>query len=147
LNLCSALGIDVRHLSDDVCDTIALRIVAEGILPTKPAIERVIADVKRAEGGQAKARPHAAEEPAPSAHPYRFNSTEADAKQRRKLAAQHLAESKRTGLYIVPRRPDPMPVDKPHPACLVSARDGGTPCSRCSWLLDDDAYTEAWLDG
>jgi hypothetical protein len=52
LNLCSALGIDTRGLADDVLEIIALRIVIEDVLSTKPNIERVIADVKRAEAGK-----------------------------------------------------------------------------------------------
>jgi hypothetical protein len=141
MNLSSALGIDLSGLADDVLETCALRIVAEGILPTKPNIERIVADARAAEGASSPGQA------TPSAHPFRFNATEADAIQRRKLAARHQAETSRSGLYLVPRRPQALPVDKPHPACLAAARDGGTPCSRCSWLLDDDAYTEAWLDG
>jgi hypothetical protein len=144
LNLTSALGIDVRHLSDDVLEIIALRIVVEDVLPTKPNVERIIAEVRAAEaGGQANvgSSPESTtEEPAPaSAHrPYRFNATEAtDAKYRHRLSLVHNAEDRRTALDIRPRRPDPLGPTAVHPPCKAAYQDGGACCSRCAPLLHD----------
>jgi hypothetical protein len=66
---------------------------------------------------------------------------------RHRLRLAHHAEDSRAALYVVPRTPEVLPVDVPHPACLVSAREEhGTVCQRCSWLLRDDPYTDFWID-
>jgi hypothetical protein len=148
------LGVNLKGISDDDLNIVAIRFVMDDRL-TADALQAIVDDV-RAGSGQAKeavvgdplaATQEPALPPARSKPGYRFNSTEADRRQRHKLAMQHLSESARTGLYVVPRRPDPLPVDKPHPACLVAARERrGTVCDRCLWLLDDNPYTDAWLD-
>lgn len=155
--LARELDVSLDGLTIEQLPVVADRFVADGRL--KAEVLRGIVEDVRAEGVDTRrravepqqARPVAVvrsgSDAAPSAHRgYRFNSTEADRKDREKRRLQHQAENARTGLYLVPRRPEPFPAGKPHPACLAAARDGGTPCERCSWLLEDDPYTEAWLD-
>jgi hypothetical protein len=163
LNLCSALGIDVRHIPDDVQEMIALKIVIEDVLPTKENVERIIADVQRAEGGGQATGVVAPQEPAPPSAPrveggtsgvsaqtrlpagppstprgYRFNATEAtDAKYRARLSLVHRSEDARAGLDIRPRRPDPLPFTIAHPACIAANAEGARPCSRCAPILHD----------
>jgi hypothetical protein len=163
LNLCSALGIDMRHIPDDVQEIIAFRIAIEDVLPTKPNIERVIEEVQRAEGGGQATGVVAPQEPAPpsahraeggtsgdDAHPrlpagppsahhgYRFNATEAtEAKYRARLRLVHRTEDARSGLDIRPRRPDPLPFTVAHPACIAADAEGARPCSRCAPILHD----------
>jgi hypothetical protein len=144
LNLTSALGIDTRGLADDVLEVIALRIVTEDVLPTKPNVERVIDEVKRAEGTNERGLAAAGQAPAetpmsagPSAHrPYRFNATEAsESKYRQRLAQAHRTEDSRTGLYLVPRRPEVLRPGAVHPACQAAYAEDADPCARCKPLL------------
>ena len=145
MNLASALGIDLSGLGDDVLEAIGLRIVAEDILPTKPAIQGIVDEVRRAETG-ALARP--APVSAPTRRRPRYLATETTTRREKdRLATVHRLEDVRTGLNVRPRRPDPIPALKAHPACLAAAADGAEPCSRCAWLLGADVpYMDAHVD-
>lgn len=156
-NLAGEFGVSLAGLDDDQLHAVAIRFLVNDDLRAV-ALQRVVDDVRRGEhkqGAWGDVAPPSSGDDTPSAPPskkgYRFNATEADAKARQKLAAQHLAESRRTGLYIVPRRPEVLPAGKPHPACLAAVRDGlvASVCPRpaCQWLLGkDDPYIDAHLD-
>ncbi len=136
---------------------VADRFIADGRLKTD-VLQAIVDDVREGPavrlGGleEQDSTTPASAVPAPPAHRgYRFNSTEADRKQREKLRRQHQTENARTGLYLVPRRPEILPAGKPHPSCLAAVRDGlvASVCSRpaCQWLIGrDDPYIDAWLD-
>lgn len=147
LNLCSALGIDLRGLSDDVCDIIALRIHAEDILPTKPAVKQIIDEVRRAEGGTAEtpsllSDSGDAQPPSAPHRKMRYLATEAtDAKYRERMATVHRIEDHRSGLDLRPRRPDPLGPLAVHAPCKAAYQDGGECCSRCAPLLHDPDCT------
>lgn len=89
--------------------------------------------------------------PAPSA-PFkpRYLKTEramrAELRETERLATVHRIEDARTALSLAPRSPELIHPSQVHDACLVAVRDGGTTCSRCSWLMTDDPYTEAHID-
>lgn len=136
LNICATLGIDVRGFSDDQLDMIAIKITVEDIVPVKSEIERIIADFRRAEGSGQETGVVAPQEPALPSRGYRFNATEAtNAKYRERLARAHRTEDARTGLYLVPRRPEVMRAGAVHPACKAAYADDATPCVRCIPLL------------
>jgi len=158
--LAGELRVDLKGISDDDLNIVAIRFVLDGRVTTD-ALQGIVDDVR---GGSGQATEgtvpsdgspvtdDSSQEPAlPPARPHRkmhYLSTEATAaKMRHRLRLAHQAEDSRVGLYIVPRRPERLPVDVPHPACLVAAREEqGTVCQRCSWLLKDDPYTDAWID-
>jgi hypothetical protein len=151
--LAGELGVSVRGISDDDLDIMAIRFVLDGRITTD-ALQAIVDDVRAGDGsGQATEVVRASKEPAlplppaPSPRKMHYLATEATAaKMRQRLAALHRSEDSRTALYLVPKRPM-LPVDKPHPACLVAAREEhGTVCKRCSWLLRDDPYTSFWMD-
>jgi hypothetical protein len=147
--LAGELRVDLHGISDDDLNIVAIRFVLDGRVTTE-ALQAIVDDVR---GGSGQATDVvASQEPAlPPARPTRkkhYLSTEATAaKMRHRLRLAHHAEDSRAALYVVPRTPEVLPVDVPHPACLVAAREEhGTVCQRCSWLLMDDPYTDAWLD-
>lgn len=87
----------------------------------------------------------------PSSKP-RYLATERTTRLR--LAKRHEAEDKRTGLYIRPRRPDPLSAFAVHPACRAAFEEGVNACSRCTPLLhpatcECDTCSEWWaqVDG
>lgn len=153
--LAGELGVSLDGLTVEQLPIVADRFVADGRVKAD-VLRAIVKDVREGGGATAAVDGAALTRPTPPPVPrssaakavsgYRFNATEADRKQREKLRRQHATENARTGLYLVPTPRETLPADKPHPACLAAARDGGTPCERCSWLLDDDPYTEAWVD-
>jgi hypothetical protein len=135
LNLTSALGIDTRGIADDVLEIIALRIVVEDVLPTKLNVERIITEVRLSEAGGSDGLASARPSEPPHRKP-RYLATEAtEAKMRQRLARAHRTEDVRTGLRLVPRRPEVMRPGAVHPACKAAHADGAIPCVRCTPLL------------
>jgi len=95
--------------------------------------------VERAEGRGQATGVVAPQEPALPSAPIRkprYLATEAtDAKYRERLARAHRTEDARTGLYLVPRRPERMRAGAVHPACKAAYADEGVPCEYCTPLL------------
>jgi hypothetical protein len=155
--LAGELGVSVRGISDDDLNIVAIRFVLDGRITTD-ALQAIVDDVRDGSGQAKDVKTNStgplvpSEEPAlppaPSSRKMHYLATEATAaKMRHRLRLAHQAEDSRAALYVVPRTPEVLPVDKPHPACLVSAREEhGTVCQRCSWLLQDDPYTDFWID-
>lgn len=145
-NLAGEFGVSLRGLTDDDLQAVALRFLAED-RHNAEALRSIVEDVRalgHALAGEAGVTQMASASPSRGLH---FNASEAtEAKLRQRLARAHLSENARTGLYLVPRRPQRLPVNKPHPACLALARERRVPCRRCRWLLGDEPYTEFWLD-
>jgi hypothetical protein len=93
--LAQVAGIPLAGLDDDQLDIVALRLVIEpGDQPVLTRIGRIVGEVRYAEvaAGQRVERERAA---------------------RRKLIRSHTAEDARTGIYLVPRRPEVDPLTVP----------------------------------
>jgi hypothetical protein len=147
-NLAGELGVELGELTEDQFNEVAIRFVLRDDLRAE-VLQEIVEDVRgggRRAGPTAEAALARPTPPPPHQSGYRFNATEADRIQRLKLADRHRAEDGRTGLWLVPRRPDPLPLTKYHPSCIAAVGDGLQPCRRCSGLRGDDPYTEAHLD-
>jgi len=158
--LAGELRVDLDGISDDDLNIVAIRFVLDGRVTTA-ALQAIVDDVRVGSGQATEVQsamalpltPIADDSQEPALPPVRslrkmhYLSTEATAaKMRHRLSLAHHAEDSRTALRI-PRRPELLPVNVPHPACLVAAREReGTVCQRCTWLLLEDSYTEMWMD-
>jgi hypothetical protein len=159
IDLAAEWGVhELEGMTEEQLEVVAVRLMVETQdRPTARYLRKIAVEVKRAGDGQAKTGScpeSTVEEPASPAHrrPV-FLATERttrarlerEAEAKTRLARQFLVDDKRTGLFIVPRRPGKHP-SAVHELCLVAYRDGGNPCSSCLWLLDDEPYTDAHLD-
>ena len=137
--LAGELGVSVRGISDDDLDIVAIRFVLDGRITTD-ALQAIVDDVRDG-SGQATEVVRASKEPAlpPAPSPARCTTWRPRRRQRRcaNVSPPRTAPRTRAPRCTSSRASsEVLPVDKPHPACLVAAREEhGTVCQRCSWLL------------
>lgn len=140
-DLAKAFGVPLDGLTDDELATIADRLMREKQLaPTPVWMGRIVDQVRHERAEEAEYQVRAgtighSPTPAASSAPRRPRFLATERTTRLRLAAKHDAENKRTGLYIVPRKPEVLSPFEAHAGCKVAYSDGGTPCYRCLPLL------------
>jgi hypothetical protein len=159
IDLAAEWGVhELEGLTEEQLEVVAVRLMVETQdRPTARYLRKIANEVKRAGGGQAKASPvvATAQEPAPPS--LRYTATERttrarkerDADRRLSMAQRHDRESRRTGLYVVPKRPEQLEPLTAHPSCIAADAEGVRVCIRCAPLLhpatcECEACNEWW---
>jgi hypothetical protein len=148
IDLAAEWGVhELEGMTEEQLEVVAVRLMVETQdRPTARYLRKIAVEVKRAGDGQAKtgSSPESTvEEPASPAHrkPV-FLATERttrarlerDADRRLSMAQRHDRENKRSGLYLVAKRPERLPATSLHPACRAALAEGVDACERCTVL-------------